>query len=101
MNFCGVGSHHKNTIAVCKVQTLTLVSIILLLYAKIYCPEAITTMLCPCFLKLAAGQLNNIKVDEDGFIIIEACAGTILDTTLKLQHTRGFPVYVINSWLQN
>ena len=40
IKFCGVGYQHQNAIVERKIQTITL-----LLHAKIYWPEEITTML--------------------------------------------------------
>ena len=45
IKFCGVGSHHQNAIFEIKFQTISLGAIKLLLHAKIYLPEEITTML--------------------------------------------------------
>ena len=47
ITFCGVGSHHQNSIIERKVQTVTLGARIFILHAKIYWPEAITPMLFP------------------------------------------------------
>ena len=54
ITFCGVGSHHQNANFERKLQNLTLVARTLLLYAKIYWPEEITTMLCTYNLKAFA-----------------------------------------------
>ena len=51
IKFYGVGSHHQNAIVERKIQNLTLGSKTLLLHAKIYCPEEITTMLWSYSLK--------------------------------------------------
>ena len=47
ITFCEVGSHHKNAIVERITQTLKLGAITLIIHAKIYWPETITTMLCP------------------------------------------------------
>ena len=54
----------------------------MLLHAKIYWPEAITTMLCPDVLNFFAEQFNEIKVDGDGITTIEKYAGTTTDINL-------------------
>ena len=54
----------------------------MLLHAKIYCPEAITKMLCPYALKAFAEQLNVLKVDDDGITPMEKFSGTTTYITL-------------------
>ena len=58
ITFCGVGSYHPNEKFERRIQTLTLGVRTLLLYATIYWPEEITTMLWPYSLKAFAEQLN-------------------------------------------
>ena len=72
----------------------------MLLHAKIYWPEAITTMLCPYELKAFACQLNILKVDDDGIIPMEKFSGTTTDIYLKTHHTWGYPVYVLDAIFQ-
>ena len=48
-------------------------------HAKIYWPEAITTMLCPYVLNSFAEQLNVIKVDDNGITTMEKFEFTTTD----------------------
>ena len=68
----------------------------MLLHAKIYCPEAITKMLCPYALKAFPEKLNELKVVSDGITPMEEFSGTTTDITLQNHHTWGFPVYVLD-----
>ena len=54
ISYCGVGAHHQNGISENHIKKLTLTSLTLLLHAKRFWPEAITTMLWPFALKTAA-----------------------------------------------
>eukprot|EP00957_Ditylum_brightwellii_P067376 5115122-Ditylum_brightwellii.AAC.1 len=66
ITFCGVGAHYQNGIAENRIKLLTLRSRTMLLYAKRYWPEYITTMLWPYELKMAEVYCNKFDVDEDG-----------------------------------
>ena len=80
----GVGSHHQNSIAEIKVQTLTLGARTLLLQAKRYCTEEINTILWPYELKAFAEQLNELKLVGDGINPMDKFSGTTTDITLKI-----------------
>jgi hypothetical protein len=60
ITFCGVGSHHQNGIAKCKIKELTLGAWTLLLHAKRMLPEYILAILWPFALKCAKDRLNNL-----------------------------------------
>ena len=72
----------------------------MLLHAKRYFLEAITTILWTHSLKAFIEQLNVIKVDDDGITPMEKFAVTTTDNTLKNHHTWGCPVYVLDTRLQ-
>ena len=55
------------------VQTITIGDITLLLHAKLYCPDAITTILWPYVLKAFVEKLNKLKVDDGGITSILGC----------------------------
>ena len=57
-------------------------------------------MLWPCSLKAFAKQLNVLNMDGAGFTPMENFSGTTTDITIKNQHTRCFPVYVLDSIFQ-
>ena len=85
LTFCWFGSHHKNTIVEIKIQTLTLGDRTLILHAKRYWTDAITTMLWPYELKDFSDQLNELKVDDDVITPpMEKFAGTTLYITPKI-----------------
>ena len=73
----------------------------MLLHAKIYCSEAITTILCTYVLKAFEEQLNVLKLDDYGITFMEKFAGTKTDITLKNHHTWGCPVYVLDERFEN
>jgi hypothetical protein len=47
ITFCGVGSHHQNRIAECKIKDITVGGCTLLLHVKCMLPEYISTILWP------------------------------------------------------
>ena len=68
----------------------------LLLHAKIYCQELITTMLWQYALRYVEEKLNEFKVNDDGITPMEKFADTTTYITLKNHHTRGCPVCVLD-----
>ena len=90
----------SNAIVERKIKTLTLESRTLHLYAKIYWPEEITTMLWPYSLKVFAEQLNVLKVDDNEITPMEKFSGTTTDIYLKNSHTWGFPVCFLDAILK-
>ena len=87
ITFFWVGSHHQNASVERKKQTLTLGARTMILHAKMYWPEKITTMLCNYVLKFFVEQLNVLKVDDDGITPMERFSGTTTDINLKNNHT--------------
>ena len=73
----GVGYHHQNKYFERKTQTLTLEAITLLLFAKRYLPESITTMLWPYALKDISEQLNLLKLNGGGINLMDKFSGTM------------------------
>ena len=57
-------------------------------------------MLCPYALNYFKEQLNVLKVDDNEVPLMEKFAGTKIDITIKIHHTWGCPVYVLDSRLQ-
>ena len=100
ITFCGVGSHHKNSIVERKFQTLTLGSRKLLLCAKRYWPEAVTPMLWTYELKAFEEKLNVLKLDDDEITPMEKFSGTTTDIKSQNHHTWGCTVYVLDTILQ-
>ena len=96
----GLVSHHQNDIFERKIQTQTLGAIILFLYAKIYWPEAITTISWTYALKAFAEKLNVLKVDDYGITPMEEFAGPTKENFLKNHHTWGCTVYVVDARLK-
>ena len=100
ITFCGVGSHHQNTIVERKIQTLTLGASTLLPHTKIYLPEEIIEILWLYALMALAEQLNVLKVSDDGNNPMEKFPGKAIHITPKNQHTWGCLVYVLDAILQ-
>ena len=102
LTFCGVGAHQQNGIAESKIKHLTLAARTMLLHAQRHWPEYITTMLWPFALLAAADRMNNLHIDIDGnspeMKFSKLPGGT---TRLGNFHTFGYPVYVLDSRLQD
>ena len=49
---------------------------------KIYWPEEITAILWPYVMKALEEQFNELKVDDDGIILVEKFSGTTTYITL-------------------
>ena len=96
-----MGSHHQNDIAKHNIQIPNIVCITLLLHAKQYFLEAITTLLCLYALKAASGQLDNLKMNNNGVTTTETVFSTTIDITLKHQHLWSCPVYMLGTWIKN
>ena len=96
--FCEVGPHHQNVIAESKLQTITLEARTLILQAKIYWPEAITTRLWTCALKDFSGKLNKIKVNYDEITPMENLS--VITTYITLKKTTHGAVKFM-SWIQD
>ena len=101
ITFCGVGAHHQNGIAEAGVKKHTLKGRTLLLHAKRYWPAAISTILWPYDL-LASIELHNLwGIGEDSCTPMMRLLGLTEFPDLKLEHTFGCPVYVLDSRLQS
>ena len=72
----------------------------MILHAKIYFPEEITTILCPYTLNSFAEQFNGLKVDDCGITPMEKFSGTTTDITLKNHHTWSCTVHVLDENFQ-
>ena len=64
----------------------------MLIHAKRYWTEAITTMVWTYVPRYLVEQLNLLNVDDDGITPIEKFAGITTDTTPKNHDTWGCPV---------
>ena len=69
----------------------------MLLNAKTYCPEAITTILWPYELKAFGEQLNVLKLDDNGITPMENFSVTTTDITIKIT-THGYVQFM--SWIK-
>ena len=101
IKYCGVGAHHQNGIAEAAIKRLTLRARTLLLHAKRFWPEAITTMLWPYALLAACDAHNNWSVDKDGKTPMMKLLNLDIFPEMKFEHTFGCPVYVLDSKLQS
>ena len=100
ITFCGVGSHHQNTITERHIKELTLVSRTLLLNAKRYWSEIISTMLCTCAHTVANRRHNKLTFNANGKTSEEIFCGTASVLDPKHLHIWGRPIYVLDSKLQ-
>ena len=89
ISYCGVGAHHQNGISENHIKQLTLTSRTLLLLAKRFWPEAITTMLWPFALKTAAERHDHLKIDINGVTPNEKLSGIRTAMNLKDEHPWG------------
>ena len=64
-------------------------------------PESVTNMLCNYSLKASAEQLNNLNVDDNGVTPIDKFSDITAYINLEHHHTWIFPVYILDSRLQD
>jgi len=101
ITFCGVGAHNQNGIAEAGVKKHTLKTRTLLLHAKRYWPAAITTMLWP-FALLASVEFHNLwEIGENGQTPMMKLLNLWEFPDMKMEHTFGCPVYILDSKLQS
>ena len=72
----------------------------MLLHAKRYWPEYISTMFWPFALLAAADRLNRFDLDENGVSPKEKYTDTKIAHNLRDEHTWGCPVFVLDHRLQ-
>ena len=48
-------------------------------------------------MKAFAEELNVLNVDDDGITPMEKFSGTTTENSLKIQHTSGCPVYLLDA----
>ena len=101
ITFCAVGAHHQNIIAKSRIKIPTLGARTLLFHPQRHFPEAITAMLCPLVLLEVAEYHNVLNIDVEGKNPLENFSGVKGDVWIKLFHTWGCLVYVLDSRLQD
>ena len=69
----------------------------MLLNARRYWTESITTMLWTYSLKAFTEKINVLKVDDGGITLMEKFSETTTDIPLKNHHIWGCPVYVLDA----
>ena len=72
----------------------------LIVHEKIYCAQAITTILWIYVLKAFTEQLNELEVDDDAVTPIGKFADTTSYITLKNHHAWACPHYVFDAGFQ-
>ena len=77
----------KKAIVEINIQALTPGAIIFLLHAKIYCPEAITTILWSYALNIFAEQFNEFKVYDNWITPTDKFTGKTIGINLKSSQT--------------
>jgi hypothetical protein len=101
-NFFGVGGHHQNDIAECKIKELTLGARTLLLCSKRVHPEYILMILWTFALKCAEDRLNNLVHQADERTPYQTIASHEA-SKIKLSdfHMFGSPCCVLDARLQS
>ena len=99
VSFCGVGHHAQNGIVERRIGLLTEHARTMLLFAQRMWPQAISPMLWPFALKMAANLHNYFNLDSDGNSPASKFMRVRQDSLVTLSdfHTFGCPCYVLNS----
>ena len=103
ISFCAVGHHAQNGIVEKKIGLLTESARTMLLHAERLWPEAISTVLWPFALKLAAHIHNHCHVSGTGSSPASLFMNTsgVYESSLEDFHTFGSPCYVLDSRLHS
>ncbi len=101
ITFCAVGAHHQSGIIERTIGELTHDARTMLLHAQRYWPEMISTLLWPYALKAAEYKHNHLRLDNDGKSRMQKFFNSDASIDIKLQHTFGCPVYVLESAQQS
>ena len=101
ITFCAVGAHHQSGIIERAIGQLTHDARTMLLHAERYWPEMISPLLWPFALKAAEFKHNYLKLDENGKSKMEKFLNITSPIDIKLQHTFGCPVYVLEAAQQS
>ena len=97
ISFCGVGAHHQNAIVERKNKDLTNGARTVLLHAKRKWPKIISTILWPFSLQSIVDRHNHLSLDKDGKSPLEKFTQTKDEINPADFHTRGCPVYILDS----
>ncbi len=95
ITYCGVGAHHQNGIVERAIQDATFDARTLLLHAKRYWPEMISTALWPLAIKAADEKYNKINFAPDGSTPESRFTGNSPENDLRYYHTWGCPSFVL------
>ena len=101
ITFCAVGAHHQSGIIERTIGELTHDARTMLLHAERYWPEMISPLLWPYALKAAEYKHNHLRLDNNGKSRMQKFFNSDVSSNIKLQHTFGCPVYVLESAQQN
>lgn len=103
LSLCAVGHHAQNGIVEKKIGLLTETARTMLLHAERFWPEAISSILWPFALKLAAHIHNHCHVSNTGVspVALFTSTPTAYESSLDIFHTFGSPCYVLDSRLQS
>ena len=102
LTFCGVGSHHQNSVFERIIKDLTFSSWTLVLHAQRHWTEYITTVCWPFDLVAAADRMNSLHIDIHGQTREMKFSHTIgLYMRLSHFHTFSCPVYILDARLQS
>ena len=101
ITFCGIGSHHQNSIAKFHFQDITESAHTPLLHAAHQWPKTIAVNLWPQALKHATNICNALPRAGKPSSPLSLFSRTQVQPNLKHFHPFGCPVYVLQAPLQN
>ena len=99
ITYCGIRVNHQNVIAEARIKYLTLAARTMLINAKWNWLEAITTMLWPYGVKAAWVRHNRFHMNDDCLSPLELFSRVETTFDLKLEHTWGYPTYILGAKL--
>jgi len=100
ISFCAVGAHHQNGLVENRIKDCTLGTRTILLHAKRFWPEAITTMLWPFALLAFIERRNSLHLDANNQTPNQKISKQTKIIELSKFHTWGCLVFVLESKVQ-
>ena len=97
ISYCGVGSHHQNTIVERKIKELTLGSQTLLLHSTRLCQEEVITMMWNFSFKAEYQSYNILEMYEERKMTEQKFSGVKLQNLPTDYHTWVRPVFVLEA----
>jgi len=97
LTHCGVGVHHRNAIAECKIKVVWYGSRTIILHAKRKWPAIMSAALWPYTMQAVVERHNRLALDKDGLNPLKKYSeitGKLVPTDF---HTWGCPVYILDA----